>query len=624
MALAAYAPAASADEILGRAETARPVAFDVMMPLRNRESLDGFVASLTDPSSPRFHHWLTPKEFGLRFGPDATSVNIVAHSLRARGFNVTVQTRSIHATGTAAQVEANFGMHLMLARNSDGVLHAVQDAEPKLPSEIAATGAHLLSFRAHNFLMPHRVARRHVSPLNRYTQDGTYWFDDLKQAYSYPSVQGTIHTYYGKVEPYDGTGVTLGVLISSDVFDGDIKAVFDHENWSTISGRPDPTIYARRPVNGGAGTTVNGQITDALFEASLDTQEELTGAPGAHLVLYDIPDLTDGNVAAGYIAIDEDDEVDLVSSSFGGPELGYDPSYDGGQSYYGILQAMHELFLQGNAEGITFLASSGDNAGLPIPSVSYFEGMGGTFVAGVESPASDPNVTAVGGTNVVTNFTPGSLDSTYVRENAWSDPEVPQDPYGVGVDATGATWGAGGGYSVLWARPGYQAKVTTGSTTKRAVPDVGMQVGGCPLSAIANPTPPYCTGENNPLDGNGNSDRSAVIVAIDDGSSVGGLFGVIGTSVASPEFAGAMALLIERVGRVGNLNPYLYNFAALQAAGKGTYFHTNIPGYNGVVNTDLNATYSLSVGVGTPIVSALVGAPKNAPLSGVPQTPSNP
>jgi hypothetical protein len=82
-------------------------------------------------------------------------------------------------------------------------------------------------------------------------------------------------------------------------------------------------------------------------------------------------------------------------------------------------------------------------------------------------------------------------------------------------------------------------------------------------------------------------------------------------------------LLIETQGRMGNLNEYLYRLAARQAAGKGTYLHTGIPGYNGVKQTNISSTYSLSTGVGTPIVNEMIRQAR-APLAGAPQTPSNP
>ena len=84
-----------------------------------------------------------------------------------------------------------------------------------------------------------------------------------------------------------------------------------------------------------------------------------------------------------------------------------------------------------------------------------------------------------------------------------------------------------------------------------------------------------------------------------------------------------MALLIEQKGRMGNLNEYLYREAAKQAKTGEQIFHTQIPGYNGVIQSVVSPTYDISTGVGTPIIKALVGQPK-AKSAGVPQTASNP
>jgi subtilase family serine protease len=407
--------------------------------------------------------------------------------------------------------------------------------------------------------------------------------------------------------------------MSSDYLPSDVAAVFDNEKWTATTGLPDPTLYADVAIDGGGGL-----YGGAFAEVSIDTQSEIGGAPGAQVILYDIPDLSDGNIFAGYVNAIESNQVDVLSASFGECELYYFPRYNDGQDYRGILTAEHELFLQGNAQGITFLASSGDSAGKECASLSYFNGETGQFIAGVSTPAADPNVTAVGGGNLVTTYIPGSLDSAYATENAWSDPEIPYDPYGFGANVYGGVWGAGGGVSAMWPAPTYQSLVTTGSTA-RSVPDIGMQVGGCPGGiSILNKKSGFCDGNNNPNDGDGNTDRSYGIFAIAVGQG-GGFFGYIGTSLSSPEFAGVLALLIEQNGRMGNVNTYLYGLAATQATeGKvAKYLHTEIPGFNGLIQSNISPTYNVSTGIGTPIVKTLVGAGTALP-AGTPQTLSNP
>jgi subtilase family serine protease len=394
--------------------------------------------------------------------------------------------------------------------------------------------------------------------------------------------------------------------------------MFDHENWTATTGTPDPTLYADVAVDGGGGL-----FGGAFAEVSIDTQSEIGNAPGAHVILYDIPDLSDGSIFAGYVTAIESNTVDAISASFGECEDYYLPAYNGGIDQRGILKAYNELFMQGNSQGITFLASSGDSAGKECINSGYFYGKPGAhFIAGVSTPASNPNVTAVGGTNLVTTYIPGSLDSAYATENAWSDPEIPYDEYGFGENVVGGVWGAGGGVSKIWPAPSYQSLVTTGSTTWRSVPDVGMQVGGCPGGISKLSKSGVCNGGDSPNDGYGNTDRSYGIYSIANGQG-GGLYGYIGTSLSSPQFTGAMALLIEQKGRMGNLNEYLYKQAAKQAKTGENIFHTQTPGYNGVIQSVVSPTYDISTGVGTPYVRALVGQPKAAP-AGKPQTASNP
>jgi subtilase family serine protease len=621
--LASAAMAAAPElTIVGTPNPATPISFEVALPLRNVDQLQELLAAQQDPNSSQYHQWLTPAQFGAFFGPERLAMDQVAAALTARGLSVQNHTQSLHVSGTVAQVDDALGANLQLAHtdsNASGT-RLVSVSALTLPPELQEAGATVMSFGPNE---AHVMSREAAPPKdsrtpNRYSQDGGYWFDDLKQAYEYPSYE-TIVTVDDHSQRLDGKGATIGVLMSSDYLPSDVAAVFDNENWSTITGEPDPRLYADIPINGGGGL-----YGGAFAEVSIDTQSEITGAPGAHVILYDIPDLSDGSIFAGYVDAIESNEVDALSASFGECELFYFPKYNDGVDYRGILRAEDDLFSQGNSQGITFLASSGDSAGKACTTVDYLSGEPGSFIAGVSTPAADPNVTAVGGTNLVTVYEPGSLSSQYATENAWSDPEIPYDPYGLGANVSGGVWGAGGGVSAMWPAPTYQSLVTTGSTA-RAVPDIGMQVGGCPGGiSILNKKSGFCDGNNNPADGDGNTDRSYGIFAIAVGNG-GGFYGYIGTSLSSPEFAGALALLIEQSGRMGNVNTYLYGLAARQAkeGAVAKYLHTEIPGFNGLIQSNISPTYNVSTGIGTPIVKTLVGA-ESAKSAGTPQTLSNP
>ena len=628
----AQANAATGLTFIGPAEPTSIVHFDVMLPLRNQDKLETLLKDQQDSSSPQYHRWLTAAQFGARFGPDRATMHRLATELQARGFVVDKEmTRSLRVNGTADLVTRTFGAHLKLAKSEGGATHILTDEPLVPPADFAAAGAKIFSFSPHvSHVHSHVVGGPLAADAvkagtnNRYGVTGAYWFDDLKQAYHYPSALDQV-SIGGAAAPLNGTGATIAAIMSSDVWDSDMNAMFDHENWKKITGTPNPQLAGRYYVNGGATWPNN-----ATAEASLDTQQELAGAPGAKVVLVDIPDLSDGSIMAGYVDVEEYGVAQLVSASFGQCERDYFPDLNGGQDYRDILVAYHELFEQGNAQGITFLASSGDEAGLICPTKAYLEGGVSHYVAGVSTPASDPDVTAVGGTNLVTTYVQGTLDSAYAGENAWSDPWGADDPYGTGGLLKKKTWGAGGGYSDMWPAPAYQDFVNTGSNKQRAVPDIGMQVGGCPNGATDYHAHQNVCYSKDPADGNGNSQRSAVVVAYGVNHG-GGFYSLIGTSVSSPEFAGVLAHMIElnlaanptANPGLGNVNPYIYKRAMKQQAGGQQSYHTNIPGYNGVVQTNINPSYSLSTGVGTPIVTSFIGLPKAA-AAGTPQTASNP
>ncbi len=581
------------------------VEFGVYLPLRHTAQLDSLIAQQHDQNSAQYHQWLQPAEFMLRFGPKPADIAAVKDALTARGLTiVSTNGHGVRVRGTAAAVTQAFSAPLqkVTARNHTRFRsrHPLQ-----IPGELAAMDLRVIGLEA---LPEHRIHARVTGLVptanvdNRYSSTGPYWFDDLKQAYDYPA--------YGPST--DGSSVSVAVLMADLIFPNDVAAAFNHEKFTAITGKPAPSVTTVLIDGGGVE---NGY---GSFEASLDVQQVLGGAPASDVTLVSIPDLSDQSIMDGYSYIVDTNKYDIVNSSFGGCELGYTAAYNGGTDYTSILAAYHELFQQGNAQGITFVASSGDQAGLICPSVDYFSGSTtATFVAGVSTPAADPSVTAVGGGNLLTTSTAGSLDSAYVGETAYADPEVPYDIYGFGADVSGGYWGAGGGVSTVFRKPAYQALVKTGSNKWRTLPDVGMQVGGCPGSATS------CS-----------PDASAAVVAYGAGIG-GGFYGVIGTSVSSPEFVGALAVFEQQLGkkhhRLGNVNYYLYAAGALQTLAGGTnapaplqFYHRNNPGFNGVYNDDFPSyNYNYMYGNGSPDVRKLFGLTRY-PAAGVSQTPTNP
>jgi kumamolisin len=486
--------------------------------------------------------------------------------------------------GTVDAVEKAFGARYALVREHGGKIVRRSLTGPTLPPDLAGLGARAPELAS---LIRKRPSLRRASlePKNRTSTTGPYWFDDLKQAYGFPSFQTVT-----------GRGRTIAIMGVSDVSRHDLDLYFGHENLAT------PSVRVRN-VLGGAAFDPSSVLS---AELDLDLQQAGGMAPKADLVVYNLPDTNDDSFIAGYVDVVEDDVADIVNTSFGACESFYAPSYAAalGSGGYGVVDALDNLFRQGNAQGITFVNSSGDLGALDCVSLDNITTtprdpprVVGRATLGVDFFASSPHVTAVGGTNLVTTHATGSLTSAYVRENARPDSLEPIDPYGFGNLVANAVWGSGGGFSSHFAAPRYQSR--TGSPF-RSVPDVSMQMGGCP------------GGSRLPC----GADRSFVIAVLG-----GQLIGLVGTSASAPEFAGVLALEEEAQGgrRLGNVNFALYQLAPNN--GTGRYFHQAIPGDNGHYETRVG--YNKVLGNGTPIVKNLIGLP-DAPVAGTPRSPSNP
>lgn len=631
-------------EVMGSADPGATTHFSVYLPLTNKAALEQLVVDQTTPTSPNYHHWLTPSEFKAQFGPSVADMTKLKRKLESAGFKVVAEhAQNIEVEGPVSAVENTFSTRLQQVRLEHGQMKfAAANHRLQLPAELASMGAVIPEFHPH--LQAHVHSERlsatpaaTSSPLvegtgtvnQRLSSAASYFYAvDMNEAYGFPSFTTKIvpksQAPSGTPVQMAGLGTHIGIVISSTVLQSDINAEFnstvtagsfsDVNNYSANTTIPVPVVTIKK-ILGGSGTFKKNSA-DAQ-EASLDTQMSLGTAPGTQETVYNIPALTDADILAAYTQINTDNTMDVVSSSFGECELDFTAAANNGVDFTSILQTFHAAFLQGNSQGITFVASSGDN-GAPACLSTAFDNNpsnGTNYVLGVENPADDPSVTAVGGTNLQVAATPTANDSTYLSENANYDPRLPDSFTSGGQTFTvgNNTWGSGGGYSVVFAKPSYQQVVNTGSTTGRAVPDVSLMMGGCPGDADLNAQD--C--ENLP--------RSAAIIFVSGAPSL-----VIGTSSSAPQMAGVIALSVEAAGtRLGNINPQLYTLSALQSAASGKtaslaqVFRRNISGNNNGYTVSPGQAYSPVLGNGTLIVKNYLQLQSAAP-AGTPSTPSNP
>jgi kumamolisin len=560
-----------------RAAATDSVTFGVYVPISNRGELEELLTQLHDQNSSMYRQWLSRSQFEARFRPDEAAVSRITEQLS--GFNLTVtrsSSRHLLVSGKAADVERALATKLMNGKFQNGRSVVAATGGMTLPDSLSSAHATVSGLSGTNN-MRHFSTPTGFHSLNRTGGTGPYWFDDLKQAYKWPSFQNLT-----------GKGSTIAILIDSEFEQSDMDLYFGHEQLAT------PAISEVK-VDGGSG------ISLAIFEAHLDIQQSGGMAPGANIMVYNVPALSNEEILAGLNQIITDNKADVVSMSFGEPEIEFSAPYNMGVDTSGFMTELDDLFAQGNAQGITFVAASGDSGAFPVLPIACFNNPTmpncGTYQAGVDFPASSPHVTSVGGTNLVTTFSgdPNDLNSAYVSESAFADQEA-TDP--LGTTATGVFFGSGGGDSFVFKKPSYQRLVNTGNPSFRTTPDVALHMGGEPATS--------------------NSNDSSDIEII-GGTQVD----IVGTSASAPDFAGLIALLIEHLGgRIGNANPYIYTLAAAQQSGvlQGI-FNQNIPGNNGLFKTGKG--YNRVLGNGTVNGINFLLMP-NAEPAGIPQTPTNP
>lgn len=633
-------PAVASLQSLGAADPNGTTHFSIYLPLSYQAALEQLVNDQTNSSSPSYHKWLTPAQFKAQFGPSPSDVAKVSAKLEAAGFAITaVHTQSIEVTGPVWAVENLFSTRLNQMRTAHGQIRfSAANHNLSMPDELASAGVvipaffpelsahvHSVKLAAAGSTTTGRIATtQNASPNQRIATGALFYLpDDLNEAYSLPSFQTEVGSLFSpKKKQIAGVGAHIGIVISSVIDPADINSSFnqslqlppflDIQDYSAVSNLPVPTVTIR-PVDGGSGP-FNPNSDDAV-EASLDTQMSLGTAPGAQETLYNMADLTWASIMDAYSAVDEDNKVDVVSSSFGECELDFTAAANGGVDLTSIPKTVHQLILQGNAQGITYLASSGDNGAVPCLSIAFDNNPtnGTSFVKGVESPASDPNVTGVGGTNLVSAATPTANDVMRSQENAQFDPLLPAEfEIGPGdiVSVNNYTWGSGGGYSIVFGKPLYQLFANT-TQPGRAVPDISLMMGGCPLGADIDA-------------GACSEPTSADIIFIG-----GGIGLVIGTSSSSPEMAGVLALDVELNGRLGNVNPLIYNMSFMQtvtgplAPAGALVFHRDIKGNNNGFKVKPGDAYSTVLGNGTINVKNFLGLQGAAP-AGIPGTATNP
>jgi len=484
-------------------------------------ALQNLLVEQQTTSSPNFHKWLTPDEFGQQFGPADADIQTITSWLASFGFQSIKVSRgrtTIEFSGTAAQVQT--ALHTPIHRYVvNGESHWANANDPQIPAALAPAIKGIVSL--HNF--PKRLASN-VSP-RKATMTRTPEGKPLVnlQGGGHALAPSDFNTIYNIASTMTGSGATIGVVARSNI------NVQDVHTFRNLFGLPskDPTVVLNGPDPGDLG---GGEEAEAVLDATWSGAV----APSAtvDLVVSEATNVSAGEDLSEFYIIDNN-LADVMTESFAVCEAAYGSSL---QSFAGFYSGWAE---QAAAQGITYLVASGDSGadGCADPNVVAASGQ----PLSVNLLAATWFNVAVGGTqfNDTANAsqywgsTGGAL--SYIPEDVWNEScTVAQ----CGASLAGL-WSSGGGASGIFAKPPWQAGVAgIPITNSRFVPDVS-------LTAAQHDGYLLC------ISADGNCQTSLDILS--------------GTSASAQAFGGIMALVVQKTGaRQGQVNYALYKLAGTE------------------------------------------------------------
>ncbi len=532
---------------LGSLGSNQDLSLTVVLAPSHPTELHALLADLYNPRSPDFHHWLAPGRFQAAFGPTASQVSAVERWLHGAGLTATtVSGFTVKVRAPARGVASALGVSFRRYRTRGGATGYVGHGAPLVPTTLARgeirsilgldTLAQLVpeSSRgagdraAASSEVPHADGLTPCAGATSEAGSSYYTLDQLGAAYGIDSLL---------TNGQDGGGETIGVYELAPHLTSDLNT------YKSCFGLTNPVSTVKVDSGGTTGA-------DGTAEADLDIEQAITQAPGSSVISYEGPNTGTGQYDT-WNTIVSADAAQVVSTSWGicEPMAG---------------QTFTTLFMQAATQGQTVLAASGD-AG----SEGCYSDANNDFVTTpqVDYPASDPWVTAVGGTAL---FGPGD-------EVAWNDCQSDESTSCADTAGTGA---AGGGLSRDEAKPSFQPGILDWGTAQscgtvcREVPDVSANAG------------------------------VGMVVYVN-----GSWIAAHGTSFSAPFIAGLVADKNEGcAAATGDMAPALYGLST--DGGYGTAFtditsgNTDFTGSNG---GDYPAAtgYDLATGLGSPIADGL-------------------
>ncbi len=574
----------------GKANSKQAIDVRLYLAARNSGAMMDAVRAVSTPGSSNYGKYMSPEQFRAQYAPSGQAVSTVKNFLAASGLKVTAIPANafyVEARGSVAAMQKAFGTTLQNYQLGGRDVRAASVA-PTIPSQLSGTVIAVSGLASESQLMkpaaPPPDAFKNAPPCSAYYGE---------------KVATTLPAAYGKKQPYVPCGYVPSQLQGTYGITGAIAhgldgrgvrvAITDAYAAPTIV--KDANIYATRHGQKAFAAGQFTQVTPAypyLYgyydkvngdqcgeqgwygEETLDVEAVHAVAPGANISYVASRSCDNGDFADTINRVVDEHLADIVTNSWGGTdESNGSPALD---------EAYARVFAQAALEGIGFYFSSGDS------------GDGSTANNGtptVEAPANSPLVTAVGGTSLAVG-----ASNQRLWETGWSTGRSVLTDDGTAWDPAppgNFQYGAGGGTSRVFPEPWYQKRAVPSdlatrwsATPARVVPDV---------SAVGDPNTGMLIGETQ---------------SFPTGTPRYSEYRLGGTSLASPLFAGIMALADQAAGHPhGFANPALYR----QYGSSAFYDPKPVTGravarvdYANSVNADDGLVYSLrsiDVTVGT-------------------------
>jgi subtilase family serine protease len=570
------------------------------------QALVTMIDQLHSRTSPSFHKWLTPEQFGETYGVGQPDLQVIKTWLESHGFTVN-QTYPSHVlmdfSGTAGQVRTAF--HTELHQLSvNGESHIANMSDPRIPAALAPAVAGVVSL---NDFRPRKMMKRAQKGNNANFTFGPNcgFLTSLRDSSPnceavMPADLATIYNLNPAFSAgYTGKGQTIVVIEDEDAY-----SLGDWSTFRKVAGLSRTYPYGTVSQTHPGSCTDPGDLSDTTDdEVAIDMEWASAAAPNAAIQVAVCADTM--TTFGGLIALQN--LLNAPGANTTGPAI-VSISYGESESQNGATQnaAYNTTYQQGAAEGVSIFVSSGDEG----PASSNADGADSTKGITVSGFTSTPYNISVGGTDFgdahagtestywsATNTANYGSAKSYIPEIPWNDSCADTliigflstysssnlingfGPSGTGVCNTYPFGGSGGSLLSTGSGSGGPSNCATGAPTTSGAPASG---GTC--AGYAKPSWQSILG--NPADGVRDIPDVALMAAngvwndfypicmsnpieISEGAAapcsdpVQDWPGYGGTSVSSPIWAGIQALVNQKTGeRWGNANTVYYAIAS--------------------------------------------------------------